>query len=81
MTLLYDLILIVTEEFTMNAQVLMITKMIMFMQEYVMEIEDHAWIELEYLMDGAPGWVDAMVCYEDTGLNNLPYIGIEPAIA
>ena len=65
----------------MNTQVLMITKMIMFMQEYVAEVEDHAWIELEELMNGAPGWVDAMVHYEDVGLTNLPYIGIEPAIA
>ena len=65
----------------MNAEVLMITKMIMFMQDYVTEVEDHAWIELEELMNGAPGWVDAMVVKEDVGLNNLPYIGIEPAIA
>ena len=75
------IILISVKEFTMNAQVLMITKMIMFMQEYVTEVEDHAWIELEELMNGAPGWVDAMVVREDVGLTNLPYIGIEPAIA
>jgi len=67
----------------MNAQVLMVTKMIMFMQEYVSEVEDHAWIEYEEECSEfySNGWCCKSCIAIEVGLDNLPYIGIEPAVA
>ena len=67
----------------MNTQVLMITKMIMFMQEYVQEVEDQALIEYEEECSEfySNGWCCTSCIAIEVGLDNLPYIGIEPAIA
>tara|TARA_Y100000356_G_C11075368_1_gene191154 strand:- start:41 stop:244 length:204 start_codon:yes stop_codon:yes gene_type:complete len=67
----------------MNAQVLMITKMIMFMQEYVAEVQLEAEAEYAFEMGHfeAHGWCCEECIIDAFQLDNLPYIGIEPAIS
>lgn len=67
----------------MNAEVLMVTKMIMFMEEYVTEVENEAEIEFEAELEMffANGWCCEECIIDAIGLDNLPYIGIEPAIS
>tara|TARA_R100000654_G_scaffold18286_1_gene38295 strand:+ start:420 stop:623 length:204 start_codon:yes stop_codon:yes gene_type:complete len=66
----------------MNAQVLMITKMIMFMQEYVAEVQLEAEAEYAFEMGHftTHGWCCEDCIIDALQLDNLPYIGIEPAI-
>ena len=67
----------------MTTQVLMVTKMIMFMQEYVEEVQLEAEAEYAFEMGhfSTHGWCCEECIIDMIGLDNLPYIGIEPGIA
>lgn len=66
-----------------TTQELMVTRMLMFMMEHCAMIanEAHEAVEWEKENFYAHAWCCNDCIIEQCGVNNLPYIGIEPGIA